>query len=73
MPRKSHCGDGYILGNVRNGGLISPGESPGPLHIDGQFTQTASGKLEIGLASTSRLCQCLPLIRRDPTNTPGTL
>ncbi len=46
-------GGGTINGNVVNSGVVSPGNSPGVLTINGNFTQTAEGTLLIELASTS--------------------
>jgi len=46
-------GSGVINGNVVNNGVVSPGNSPGILTINGDFTQTAAGTLLIELASTS--------------------
>jgi T5SS/PEP-CTERM-associated repeat protein len=43
-------GDGNIVGVVQNSGLVSPGASPGALHIDGDYTQMAVGQLLIELA-----------------------
>jgi T5SS/PEP-CTERM-associated repeat protein len=40
-------GKGTLLGDVINRGLIAPGFSPGIINIDGDFTQAASGVLEI--------------------------
>ncbi len=46
-------GSGAILGDVQNGGLIAPGQSPGAIIIQGQYTQTVSGTLgmEVGIAA----------------------
>ena len=52
-------GDGNIVGNVQNAGVVSPGSSPGALHVAGNYTQTATGELVIGLASTSSYDQLL--------------
>lgn len=49
----SLTGNGTIEANVTNGGLISPGESPGKITIDGNYTQTSSGVLEIELWGTT--------------------
>ena len=46
-------GDGTIVANVTSDGTIAPGNSPGTLHIDGNYTQAAAGKLEIELASAA--------------------
>ena len=52
-------GNGNIVGDVENGGLVSPGTSPGALNIDGNYTQTANGKVLIELASASSYDQLL--------------
>ncbi len=46
-------GAGLIAGNVTNRGTVNPGNSPGTLTIDGDFTQTSPGTLQIEIASTS--------------------
>jgi T5SS/PEP-CTERM-associated repeat protein len=38
---------------VQNGGMVSPGNSPGVLHVQGDYSQTADGKLEIQLNGTT--------------------
>lgn len=40
-------GTGIIGGNLLNVGLVSPGNSPGTLTIQGNYTQTAAGTLRI--------------------------
>ncbi|MEP6668671.1 MAG: autotransporter-associated beta strand repeat-containing protein, partial [Chthoniobacter sp.] len=40
-------GNGSILGNLINAGLISPGHSPGQIHVSGNYTQTPTGTLRI--------------------------
>ncbi len=52
-------GDGNIVGNVQNAGVVSPGSSPGALQINGNYTQTATGDLIIGLASDTNYDQLL--------------
>lgn len=46
-------GSGTILGDVQNGGLVAPGQSPGDITIQGSYTQTVSGTLsmELGIAA----------------------
>jgi autotransporter-associated beta strand protein len=44
-------GIGTIQGSATNGGIIGPGETFGTLHIGGNYTQTAGGRLEVELAS----------------------
>jgi T5SS/PEP-CTERM-associated repeat protein len=41
---------GTVTGNVTNHGLVSPGDSPGVLAIDGDYTQQADGEMRIELA-----------------------
>jgi hypothetical protein len=44
-------GAGTIQANVQNGGLVSPGTSPGTLQVTGNYTQNSTGELRIELAS----------------------
>jgi hypothetical protein len=46
-------GSGTIAGAVSNSGSVSPGSSPGTLTISGNYTQTASGTLNVEIASGS--------------------
>lgn len=46
-------GNGTIFGNVFNSGVVSPGHSPGILHITGNYTQTSGGTLVIEVASST--------------------
>ncbi len=46
-------GSGAIQGNVTNSGTVSPGNSPGTLTINGNYTQTAAGTLLEQIASAS--------------------
>ena len=46
-------GDGQIIGNVSNIGVVAPGLSPGALHVTGSFTQGVQGTLDIELAGTT--------------------
>jgi hypothetical protein len=39
-------------GTLTNGGTVRPGSSPGTLTVDGNFTQTATGTLEIEVGGT---------------------
>jgi T5SS/PEP-CTERM-associated repeat protein len=60
-PHGTVEGNSHIVAEVRNGGTVSPGLSTsfvqtdafGTLHVDGDFTQTAAGTLQIQLASTN--------------------
>lgn len=60
-------GSGAILGNVFNGGTVSPGQSPGRLQINGNFAQTAQGTLAIELGGTN------PGTEYDQLNVSGTM
>jgi T5SS/PEP-CTERM-associated repeat protein len=52
-------GNSHIVATVRNGGTVAPGlttsfnptDAMGTLHVDGEYTQTAAGTLQIQLAS----------------------
>ena len=46
-------GDGQIIGNVSNIGVVAPGLSPGELHVTGNFTQGVQGTLDIEIAGTT--------------------
>jgi hypothetical protein len=46
-------GAGTIVGNVLNNGMVAPGPSTGVFHIEGNFTQTVAGKLQIELDSVT--------------------
>jgi fibronectin-binding autotransporter adhesin len=52
-PLGKVMGTGLINGNVVNNGTVAPGNSPGTLHIDGNYTQGATGHLQIELASAT--------------------
>ncbi len=41
------------VGRWENGGLVSPGHSPGTIEVTGAFEQTASGHLQMELAGTT--------------------
>jgi hypothetical protein len=46
-------GPGAITGHLINGGEVSPGAFPGQLTVNGNFTQAATGKLDIKLGGTA--------------------
>ncbi|MEX2091148.1 MAG: hypothetical protein WD971_00650 [Pirellulales bacterium] len=46
-------GSGSLTGNVTNGGVVRPGNSPGTLSVEGNYTQTIDGILSIDLASAA--------------------
>lgn len=52
-PLGKLMGTGLINGSVVNNGAVAPGNSPGTLHIDGNYTQGATGHLQIELASAT--------------------
>ncbi|MEI9898261.1 MAG: hypothetical protein WDN28_31490 [Chthoniobacter sp.] len=49
-------GHGSILGNLLNAAIVSPGHSPGTLHVSGNYTQASTGllKIEIGGARSGQ-------------------
>jgi hypothetical protein len=48
-------GNGTIAGDVlNNGGIVSPGASPGTLTITGNYTQTSTGVLSVELAGLTQ-------------------
>jgi outer membrane autotransporter protein len=47
-------GGGIIGGDLTNGGIVSPGNSPGTLTVNRNYTQTANGTLRIEVAGTAR-------------------
>ena len=49
----SLVGSGTLSANLTNGGTVSPGESPGIITVDGDYTQDADGVLEIELGGAS--------------------
>ncbi len=44
-------GAGTVSGLINSGAVVAPGNSPGILSVDGNYTQSAGGTLEIELAS----------------------
>ena len=50
---ETFSGTGTIESNVTNAGTVSPGASPGIITVDGDYTQTADGILEIQLGGTN--------------------
>ncbi|PKN86869.1 MAG: hypothetical protein CVU46_06345 [Chloroflexi bacterium HGW-Chloroflexi-8] len=49
----SLIGSGTLNGNLNNGGEVSPGNSPGLITVNGDYTQATSGILTIELAGTT--------------------
>jgi T5SS/PEP-CTERM-associated repeat protein len=66
-------GDGQIIGDVSNVGVVAPGTSPGALHVTGDFAQGASGKLQIELAGTTAGSQYDQLLLSGAATLDGTL
>ncbi len=46
-------GDGTLTGTISNSGTVQPGNSPGTLTINGNYLESALGKLEIELGSSA--------------------
>ncbi len=47
-------GRGSLGGNLVNSGIVSPGDSPGTLTVNGNYTQNAAGTLRIEVAGLAR-------------------
>jgi len=47
-------GGGIVHGNVQNSGTVAPGDSPGILTIDGDYSQVSAGVLEIEIGGLDR-------------------
>ncbi|WP_165920171.1 autotransporter domain-containing protein [Chthoniobacter flavus] len=71
-------GNGTIFGNLYNSSVVSPGHSPGQIHMTGNFAQSPSGLLQIQIGGrdltqhdllsvdgTASLAGALQLIRLD--------
>jgi len=46
-------GTGTLIGNVVNGGSVDPGDAPGTLTVNGNYTQAADGVLDIEIDGAS--------------------
>lgn len=46
-------GTGTITGNLLNHGTVSPGTSPGTINVTGNYTQSATGRLIVEVASAT--------------------
>jgi len=53
VENESLTGVGTIQTNLVNAGTVSPGESPGIITVDGNYTQESTGVLEIELGGTT--------------------
>jgi T5SS/PEP-CTERM-associated repeat protein len=52
-PDGSLLGDGTVEADVENNGKVASGNSPGTLHIIGDYTQGSTGHLEVEMASAT--------------------
>ncbi|MBU4447770.1 MAG: autotransporter outer membrane beta-barrel domain-containing protein, partial [Proteobacteria bacterium] len=59
-------GTGTLQGAFTNRGTVNPGNSVGTLNVEGSYTQTASGILQVGIASATSYDQLMV------TGAPGT-
>jgi outer membrane autotransporter protein len=72
-------GRGFLGGSLVNSGIVSPGDSPGTLTVNGNYTQNANGTLRVEVAGLGQgqfdllavgghasLAGTLQLIRRGP-------
>jgi len=50
---ETFSGTGTIQTNLTNSGTVSPGESPGTITVDGNYTQDAIGVLEMEIGGTT--------------------
>jgi formylglycine-generating enzyme required for sulfatase activity len=69
----SLSGNGFISSALTNSGTISPGGSPGFLSVEGEFTQTPAGVLEIELGGLSPGRTYDQLAVAGPVRLAGTL
>jgi RTX calcium-binding nonapeptide repeat (4 copies) len=46
-------GTGTIVGNLTNAAIVTPGDAPGTLSIQGNYTQTAAGALDVNIAGSA--------------------
>jgi len=66
-------GSGVLSSSLVNGGLVSPGESPGTITVNVDYTQEATGTLEIELGGTESETQYDQLIVTGAAHLNGTL
>jgi len=69
----SLIGSGTLSANLVNAGTVSPGESPGIISIDGNYTQEDSGLLKIELGGTMAGTGYDQLVISDSAILGGTL
>ncbi|MBT3199476.1 MAG: PEP-CTERM sorting domain-containing protein [Phycisphaerales bacterium] len=66
-------GKGSLAANVTNAGTLAPGQSPGLMTIDGDYTQDAAATLEIELAGLMRGSEYDALVITGAATLGGTL
>ena len=66
-------GNGTIMGNVSNGGVVAPGQAFGALHITGNYTQTTAGRLQIEIGGLTAGAQYDQLLNSGAVTLDGTL
>ena len=66
-------GAGTINGNVVNAAVVTPGDSPGILRINGNYTQTADGTLNIEIGGLTAGSQYDRLVVSGTATLAGTL
>lgn len=47
------AGEGAVTGDVLNKGAVMPGNSPGVITVDGDYTQAAAGSLDVEIGGTT--------------------
>lgn len=70
---QTFSGTGTLQTNLTNAGTISPGNSPGTLTIDGDYSQVSSGSLSIELGGTTANTDYDQLIVTGAAELDGTL
>ena len=69
----SLIGSGTLAANLVNAGTVSPGESPGGITVQGDYTQSADGILDIELSGTTAGTQYDQLTVTGTASMAGTL
>jgi len=69
----SLIGSGTLAANLVNAGTVSPGESPGSVTVQGDYTQESTGVLEIQLGGTTAGTQYDQLTVTGTASMAGTL
>ena len=71
-PQGQLLGNGLITANVQNSGIIAPSGVTGGLYIDGNYTQTATGTLQMALAGATAGIGYDPLVVSGTPTLGGT-